>query len=110
MSSNQQRTFQIANIAVVKGLKKRSKYTRVNPDSEFHASTPGQAASKAFVRFCKLNRKKFDECKINLGIREKNEDKVFNYSLERINDPTTVVIQGKPVVYKYKVIKKSLKK
>lgn len=107
--SSSQRAFELASIEVVKGLKKRSKYTKVSADSLFHASSPGQAASKAFIRFCKLNRKKLDECKVSLAVKEHGRDKLFAYSLERINDPQKVMINGKQVIYKYKVIRKSLK-
>jgi hypothetical protein len=103
------RVFKLANIDIVKGMKKRSKYTKVDPDSEFHAKTPSQAASKAFIRFCKINSKKLGECKIKLGVKEKNKDKVFEYALERKHETQTVVINGKEVTYKYKVIKKSVK-
>lgn len=108
-SKNTERAFELASIEVIKGLKKRSKYTKVSPDSLFHASSPGQAASKAFIRFCKLNRKKFAECKVSLAVKEQGANKLFAYSLERINDPQKVTINGKVVTYKYKVVRKSLK-
>lgn len=102
------RVFELASIQVVKGLTKRSKYTKVKTDSEFHAKTPAQAASKVFIRFCKLNSKKLASCKVQLAVKEKGKSKVFSYALERKNEPHTVVINGKEVTYKYKVTKKAI--
>lgn len=107
----EKREFKLASIEVVKGLSKRSKYTKIDSTSTFHSSTPSQAASKAFNKFCKLNSKKLQDCKINLSVKESGDDsnKIYAYSLERKYDPQTVFINGKEVVYKYKISKKSLK-
>ncbi len=102
------REFSVVAIEVIKGIKKNSKYMRVNSESVFSAKNPASAASKAFTKFCRLNKKKLDTCEVSLSVKEKNKDKIHSYSLQRIRDPQTVTINGKEVVYNYKITRKAI--
>ncbi len=102
------REFSVAAVEVIKGLKRHSKFMKVDSESIFHAKTPAAAASKAFTKFCKLNKKKLDTCEVSLSIKESGKDKTHAYKMSRILDPTTVTIGGKEVTYKYRVARKAL--
>lgn len=103
------RKFQLDYIQVLKGKNKRNlKYIKVEPEI-LHSNTPSGAASKIFTKFCKLNKNKLQECKVDLIVKDIETDKKFSYQFERVYDPVTVKINGKDVTYNYKNNKKSIK-
>ncbi len=101
------RKFELAGIEVIKGFKRGSKYMKVEA-KEIYAKSPSSEASKIFTKFCKVNKKKMDTCKVSLSVIDLDKNKTHTYSLERLYDPKKVIINGKEVLYKYKVLKKSI--
>jgi hypothetical protein len=102
------REFKIKAIEVIDGkLKRKSKYMKVDI-STINGKNPGSAASKLFSKFCKVNKKKLDECKVSLAIEDLSTGKSFSYEFERKYEPKTVIINGKEVVYRYSNTKKSI--
>lgn len=103
-----EREFKIKAIEVIEGkLKRKSKYMKVDVSS-VNGKTPSSAASKLFSKFCKVNKKKLDECKVSLAIEDSDTGKTFSYEFQRKYDPKTVIINGKEVVYRYSNTKKSI--
>ena len=68
----------------------------------FISKTPSSAAKKALTSVCKQANKKTG-CTYTITLREKSVNKEFTYKCQRIklNKPTTVLINGKKIVYKY---------
>lgn len=103
-----EREFKIKAIEVIEGkLKRKSKYMKVDI-STINGKNPGAAASKLFTKFCKVNKKKLDECKVSLSIEDLDNGKSFSYEFERKYDPKIVMINGKEVEYRYSNSKKSI--
>lgn len=100
--------FKVSAIEVIGKNKRKSKYMKVNSESIFTAKTPGQAASKAFTKFCKLNKKKLDECKVSVAMENIETGKIKTYQLERIYDPFVITKGGTEIKFNYRVIKKSI--
>ena len=103
-----ERSFKLNAIEVIQGkLKRKSKFMKVSVET-INAKSPSSAASKLFTRFCKVNKKKLDECKVSLSVEDTSNGKSFEYQFERKYDPKTVMINGKEVTYKYSNSKKAI--
>lgn len=103
-----EREFKLNAIEVIQGnLKRKSKFMKVSVE-KVNAKSPSSAASKLFTRFCKVNKKKIDECKVALSVEDLANGKNFEYQFERKYSPKTVIINGKEVTYKYSNTKKAI--
>jgi len=75
----------------------------------FMSKTPSSAAKKALTSVCKQANKKTG-CAYTITLREKSVNKEFTYKCQRIKlkKPTTIMINGKKIEYKYETKVKSV--
>jgi hypothetical protein len=90
------RTFTISQV------KQGNKIIKKFEGGVFMSKNPSSAAKKALSSVCKQANKKTG-CTYTITLREKSVNKEFTYKCQRIKlkKPTTVVINGKKIVYKY---------
>lgn len=67
-------------------------------NSEYNSKSPASAASKIFNDLCGGNKK---TCHKVIRLIDKRSDKVYKYRVERKLVNKTVMIAGKPVLFKY---------
>ena len=75
----------------------------------FMSKDPSSAVKKALTSVCKQANKKAG-CTYTITLREKTVNKEFTYKCQRIKlkKPTTVMINGKKIEYKYETKVKSV--
>ena len=97
------RTFTISQV------KQGNKIIKKFEGGVFMSKTPSSAAKKALTSVCRQAKKKTG-CSYTITLREKSVNKEFKYKCQRIKlkKPTTVMINGKEVVYKYETKVKSV--
>jgi len=97
------RTFTISQV------KQGNKIIKKFEGGVFISKTPSSAAKKALTSVCKQANKKTG-CTYTITLREKSVNKEFTYKCQRIKlkKPTTVIINGKKIVYKYETKVKSV--
>ena len=97
------RTFTISQV------KQGNKIIKKFEGGIFMSKTPSSAAKKALTSVCKQANKKTG-CTYIITLREKSVNKEFKYKCQRIKlkKPTTVMINGKKIVYKYETKVKSV--
>ena len=95
-SPTKKRTFTISQV------KQGNKIITKFEGGVFMSKNPSSAAKKALSSVCKQANKKTG-CTYTITLREKSVNKEFTYKCQRIKlkKPTTVVINGKKIVYKY---------
>jgi hypothetical protein len=95
-SPTKKRSFTISQV------KQGNKIIKKFEGGVFMSKTPSSAAKKALTSVCKQANKKAG-CTYTITLREKSVNKEFTYKCQRIklNKPTTVLINGKKIVYKY---------
>jgi hypothetical protein len=72
-------------------------------NSVLHSKSPAAAAKKAY-RHCvrdSLKNKKQRSRPHRISVKRKNKDKVFTYNVKEHYKPTTIMIAGKPVRFRY---------
>lgn len=74
--------------------------------STFHSKSPVSAAKKVFNEVCGKHK----ACHKIIKVVDTEKDKVYKYKVTRILQNKTVVIAGKPVLFKYATKVESQKK
>jgi hypothetical protein len=74
--------------------------------SKFHSATPSQAAAKVFNVLCSGHK----ACHKVIKVVDVEKDKVYKYRVERLRQNKTVLINGKPILFRFSTKVQSLKK
>ena len=100
--------------------KKRRKFTLVDFPKKgdtsgiYMSTSPKEAATRAFRRFCEKRGIKNEKCKLKFAIKEitiGSNNKVYKYegSIEKLSKPRVVINKnGRKVVHKYKSVLKAI--
>ena len=65
--------------------------------STFHSKSPASAARKVFNELCGAHK----VCNKIIKVVDTEKDKVYKYKVSRVLQNKTVMIAGKPILFKY---------
>lgn len=65
--------------------------------STFHSKSPASAARKVFNEVCGAHK----VCNKIIKVVDTEKDKVYKYKVSRVLQNKTVIIAGKPILFKY---------